>query len=119
MPKPTTNELHFALLRLEDEVGKKAIDPTKADTSQLRRGWLTVPTTAPEFNPDSPIFDDQHPRGRPTRLALNTRDVIGLVGGGARVRYRTNTDRASSGAPCFDLNRSLVTLHHTGDLDYN
>ncbi len=33
-------------------------------------------------------------------------------------RYRTNTDKGSSGSPCFDANWTLVALHHLGDPAY-
>ena len=35
-----------------------------------------------------------------------------------RVRYRTNTEEGSSGAPCFDKDWELVALHHSGDPNY-
>ena len=31
------------------------------------------------------------------------------------MRYRTNTDHGSSGAPCLAMDWSLVALHHLGD----
>jgi Trypsin-like peptidase domain len=79
------------------------------------RGCLQVPDRAYDFAPGTPLFIVQHPKGAPLKLALDTNAVIGLNGNGTRVRYRTNTDKGSSGSPVFDQNWNLVALHHSGD----
>jgi V8-like Glu-specific endopeptidase len=57
----------------------------------------------------------QHPDGSPLKLALDMQSVISVNDNGTRVRYATNTEPGSSGSPCFDLDWSLVALHHLGD----
>jgi len=57
----------------------------------------------------------QHPDGSPMKFAFDTDSVIGLAGEGRRVRYKTNTEHGSSGSPCFDIDWTLVALHHMGD----
>lgn len=48
------------------------------------------------------------------KLALDTQAI--LSGGDAtRIRYATNTEPGSSGAPCFTMDWELVALHHYGD----
>jgi hypothetical protein len=41
--------------------------------------------------------------------------VIGLNENATRVRYRTQTERGSGGAPCFDRGWNLVAMHHMRD----
>ena len=49
------------------------------------------------------------------KLALDTDAITGVQGEGRRVRYSTNTEKGSSGSPCFHQNWNLVALHHSGD----
>jgi V8-like Glu-specific endopeptidase len=50
--------------------------------------------------------------------ALDTDAILGLNANNTRVRYTTNTERGSSGAPCFGLDWKLIALHHYGDPAY-
>ena len=52
---------------------------------------------------NAPILIVQHPAAAPLKLAMDTEAVIGDVFGGLRLRYRTNTDHGSSGAPCLAM----------------
>jgi V8-like Glu-specific endopeptidase len=44
--------------------------------------------------------------------------VTAVNGNATRIRYKTNTEHGSSGAPCFDINWRLAALHHLGDPGY-
>ena len=57
----------------------------------------------------------QHPQGEPIKLAMDMDAVLSLNSNGTRVRYATNTEPGSSGSPCFDMDWTLVALHHMGD----
>jgi hypothetical protein len=90
VPPPSANQLDYALLRLSSPAGAS-------------RGWMDMKR------------DAQHPAAAPLKLAMDTEAVIGEQFGGLRLRYRTNTDHGSSGAPCLAMDWSLVALHHLGD----
>jgi V8-like Glu-specific endopeptidase len=63
----------------------------------------------------APLLIAQHPQGEPIKLAIDMDAVLGLNGNATRVRYATNTEPGSSGSPCFDMDWTLVALHHMGD----
>jgi Trypsin-like peptidase domain/Effector-associated domain 1 len=108
---PNLNELDFALLRLSVPVGGQ---PTAGPLSE-QRGWEIMPQKPLPFEVDDPIMIAQHPRGAPMKLAMDTTGVIGPNRNCTRIRYRTNTEEGSSGAPVFDRNWKLLALHHYGD----
>jgi V8-like Glu-specific endopeptidase len=60
----------------------------------------------------------QHPDGGYLKLAIDSEAIIGQNTNGTRVQYRTNTEKGSSGSPCFNSNWELVALHHSGDPNY-
>ena len=122
---PNPDELDYAVVRLAGAPGNERIgERAQADPEAPPRGWLTLPESAHPFAMDSPLTIMQHPDERPLKVAFDTSAVLdvgnggGLNGNGTRVRYRTNTDRGSSGSPCFDENWTLVALHHSGDPNY-
>jgi V8-like Glu-specific endopeptidase len=102
VPPPGANELDYALLRLSSPAG-------------ATRGWMDLTRSATRLEADAPILIIQHPAAAPLKLAMDTEAVIGEKFGGLRLRYRTNTDHGSSGAPCLAMDWSLVALHHLGD----
>lgn len=112
---PAATELDYALLRVEGNPGKKPVGTRKMVMNVPTRGWLTVPATPHDFAPDSELYIVQHPLGQPLKLALDTQSIIKVNNERTRVRYRTNTERGSSGSPCFDHDWNLVALHHSGD----
>jgi V8-like Glu-specific endopeptidase len=110
-PLPTAEQLDYALLRLAMRLGDQQVDG-------VTRGWIALPKTVLPLAADAPILIVQHPEGSPMKLAMDTEAVVGLNGNGTRLRYRTNTDRGSSGSPVFSMDWSLVALHHYGDPKY-
>lgn len=113
---PTIDQLDFALLRIERAFGDEPFTAA-AGTDSARRGWIPVPDVAPLLtsNPTMPILILQHPNTEPLKLAVDTAGVLSVSENGTRVRYATNTEAGSSGSPCFDIDWSLVALHHYGD----
>jgi hypothetical protein len=113
-PPPTPDELDYALVRLARRLGEESFAPRGGAEAQ-KRGWLALPAGPLAFTKDMALMIVQHPDGMPLKLAVDTESVIGVVGNGLRVRYRTNTEPGSSGSPVFDLTWGLVALHHLGD----
>jgi hypothetical protein len=111
---PTADELDFAVVRLARPLGREAIDKN-ATAGAPKRGWIAIPPAQPAIEKDMTLMIAQHPDGSPMKFAFDTDSVIGMAGEGRRVRYTTNTEHGSSGSPCFDIDWSLVALHHMGD----
>ncbi len=107
-PLPTLQELDFALLRLASAVGEQQVDGRK-------RGWVVLPSAAQPLPANAPLLIMQHPEGGPMKMAMDTQAVIGRNGNATRIRYHTNTEKGSSGSPCFTMNWDIVALHHYGD----
>ena len=113
---PALDELDYALVRLADEPGLSAVG-SHPSQPPVQRGWITLPDEPYDFTLATPILILQHPRGAPLKLALDS--VRGLNANQTRLTYRTNTERGSSGSPCFSSNWTLIALHHAGDPDYS
>ncbi len=111
---PTNDELDYVLIRLARPLGTEPVG-AKASEAGMSRGWVRIPAAAPALTPQMPLLILQHPRRAPLKFLLDTDGVTGLNANGTRVRYLTNTGDGSSGSPCFDMNWSLVALHHYGD----
>lgn len=111
---PHEDELDYALLRVEGEPGNQPAG-AKAEPGAPARGWIKAAAPPSSFAENAPLFILQHPEGKPLKLALDTKSVLQTNGNGTRVRYRTNTEKGSSGSPVFDDHWNLVALHHSGD----
>ncbi|MHC2390801.1 hypothetical protein ACVMFA_003816 [Bradyrhizobium liaoningense] len=111
---PGRDELDYALVRLARAVGSEPIDKGAARSAPAR-GWIELPEAEACLETDMPLMIAQHPDGGPLKLAFDTRSVLGINGNGTRVRYATNTEAGSSGSPCFDMDWTLVAVHHLGD----
>ena len=116
---PSPDELDFALLKVAGKPGEEPVSGSNNPATQAKpRGFLRLHASAYDFPPNSALFILQHPVGAPLKLALDTQAIIHRNESGTRVRYRTNTDHGSSGAPCFSDNWELVAMHHAGDPNY-
>jgi Effector-associated domain 1/Trypsin-like peptidase domain len=110
---PGGEELDYALLRVAGEPGNQTLGVAD-DPLGPTRGWVTE--LAPDVAANTFLFILQHPLGKPIAMAG---DVVTAINGNAtRIRYKTNTEHGSSGAPCFDINWRLAALHHLGDPGY-
>ena len=105
---PTADELDYALLELAEHAGD---DPVATGT----RGFVRLPEAYQPMPNGSALMIVQHPDGAPMKLAIDTEAVLGPSGDGRRVRYATNTEGGSSGAPCFGIDWQILALHHYGD----
>jgi hypothetical protein len=102
--------LDYALLRLGEPVGEQEIGLDGG--GDVRRGWvaLSAAVQAPEVNDQALIL--QHPGEAPLQLAIDR--IVSVDAERAIVRYLTNTDGGSSGAPCFGSSWELIALHQCG-----
>ena len=115
---PPADRLDYALIRLATPAG----DDTVGDSGNQfgeKRGFFPIPDNP--FNPavGSGLSIMQHPRGDPLKLALDSDGVLSLNENATRLRYETNTEKGSSGSPCFTFKWELVALHHSGDPDFD
>ena len=115
---PPPDQLDYALLRVTGEPGNQSVGGAKAAPGDPPRGWIKLPTAAYDYQPNAPLFIVQHPEGEPLKLAFDTDSIIGVNQNKTRVRYKTNTERGSSGSPCFDINWNLIALHHSGEPNF-
>ncbi|GAA1038406.1 hypothetical protein GCM10009557_54310 [Virgisporangium ochraceum] len=113
---PEAGELDFALLRVDGRPGEAPVGGPTGDR-WVPRGWITMPDEDYDFDSSSALHIVQHPAGRPMVVVFDTDAVIGTNPNGTRVRYRTNTEPGSSGAPCFGRDLQWVAIHQTGDAD--
>jgi hypothetical protein len=113
---PSAQELDYGLVRLEKAVGKLPVgrEDDDAGPDEPARGWVS--SLGDGFAENGLVFILQHPEGDPVRLAIDT--AMSENANGTRVRYRTNTEKGSSGSPCFDINLNLAALHHSGDPNF-
>lgn len=106
-------ELDYALLRLEKKAAAEAAGGFKNQTQEAKRGHIAMLDEI-SVREQMPLFIIQHPGGRPMGIAVDR--VSKIEKEKNRIQYVTNTDRGSSGSPCFDANWNLVALHHAGGL---
>ncbi len=98
---PRTADLDFALLRLSSRPGDD-------------RGWMRLPITS-EVRPGQFLAIVQHPDGGPQQLAISDHGVEALNGNKTRIIHTINTMPGSSGSPCFNVDWTVVALHHSGE----
>lgn len=111
---PREDELDYAVVRLADAPGHKALSD-KASEKALLRDIVPIPEGALALTKDAPLIVVQHPVGRTLEIAIETHGVIDYNANGTRLKHRVNTDEGSSGSPVFDFKGTLVALHHGGD----
>lgn len=111
------NHLDFALLQLAKKAGEELPGPPTKVTGVplMPRGWITFPETRFTLKPKDPLFIIQHPDGKPIHWDYKSEAVTDLDPNKQRVRYLVNTEKGSSGSPCFNDHWNLVALHHAGD----
>ncbi|OAI48269.1 hypothetical protein AYO44_07505 [Planctomycetaceae bacterium SCGC AG-212-F19] len=112
---PGPEELDYALLRVENRPGNQSVAAAKAEPGLENRGWIKPKDGAYAVPVDAPIFIVQHPEALPLKLALDTKSVLLTNANSTRLRYRTNTEKGSSGSPVFNEHWELIALHHSGD----
>jgi hypothetical protein len=115
---PPADCLDYALIRLAQPAGEDTVGASNNQAGS-KRGYLPLPD--PPFNPaaGSGLGIMQHPLGLPLKLVLDSAGVIGINENATRLKYETNTEKGSSGSPCFTFKWDLVALHHSGDPDFD
>lgn len=102
-------ELDYALLRL-------SLTPQYGPDKPLSSwGYLSLPHLPPMLVKGNRLNIIQHPLGGPKRFAIRSNfyvDTISTAEGPHRVRYLTDTEPGSSGAPVFSDAWQVVALHH-------
>jgi hypothetical protein len=117
-PDPEADQLDYVILRVEGTPGNEPVGGPTTDPQRVARGWIDVPAANYDFSRNPALYIVQHPDGKPMQVALDTQAIMETTRNGTRVRYRTTTERGSSGSPCFGPNWEWVALHHSGDPKY-
>ena len=102
--------LDFALVRLAKPIGKQ----TRRLAGGVRRSWLKLSNAVQALAQDDRIIIPQHPNGYPQRIDFGrfSQADTALDSSSTRLRYSTETDKGTSGAPCFDQNFKVVGMHN-------
>lgn len=105
-----SKRLDFALIRLAEPVGRH----TRQFAGGRRRQWWNINHCASAYAHDEQIIIPQHPNGMPQRIAFGRycEPDSQLDTSQTRIRYDTETDKGTSGAPCFNQNFEFVGLHN-------
>jgi S1-C subfamily serine protease len=105
--EPGPDELDFALVRLDREVG---VEPFRFASDAAKT--------------DDPCIVLQHPRRAPLQVAFG--QVTAFNATGTRMRHNAGTEAGSSGAPCLNQKLEVIALHnatryppHGALADYN
>ena len=109
---PTDDELDYALLRLDTQIGLARGRPP--ESAACPAAGFPFPSTR-ELVPGMALAIVQYAEGGPLKVAFDTNAVIGLNKAKNRVQYTTVTAIGSGGAPCFDSKWQLVALHQGTD----
>lgn len=117
------DHLDFALIRLSGKPGAQPVGRNPSPGGTVR-GHIPLPAdAAARFATDfdkatAAVFIFQHPTGKPLLFDYQRPGVLGVNANGTRVLYDVNTERGSSGAPCFNAKLELMALHHAGGKDW-
>jgi hypothetical protein len=108
--QPSASELDFSVLRVAEDPGMQPLGGT-GEPAAARRGWIGPPSPArPQAGDDILVL--QHILGEPMRLAFG--QVTQLNSNGTRISHTVNTDKGSSGSPCFTISLQLSAIHQAG-----
>lgn len=107
---PSESELDFSVLRVDGDPGLQPLGGA-GEPAAARRGWIGPPSPAPLHAGDD-ILVLQHILGEPMRLAFG--QVAQLNANKTRISHTVNTDKGSSGSPCFTISLELAAIHQAG-----
>ncbi|MEU5934454.1 effector-associated domain EAD1-containing protein [Micromonospora sp. NPDC047187] len=110
---PALTELDFALLRVAGEPGHQPVG-ANAEPGAERRGWIEQVFREPLRSGDD-LLVLHHMQGKPMQLSFG--QVLEVNANGTRLRHSANTEKGSSGSPCFTLGMELAAIHQAGDPD--
>jgi tetratricopeptide (TPR) repeat protein len=114
------DELDYAVLRLERPIGAEP-----SPQGDERRGWIDLGMLGKVIENGNAVKVLQHSRGLlqdgslgpQQRMELSDGEILGLEGGGLRVRHSANTLEGASGSMCLDVQFNPIALHHAGAPD--
>jgi hypothetical protein len=100
--------LDFALIRLSEPVG---LEPVSAWGGRAR-AWIRLPNALSPQNlrHQERLLITQHPAGSPQCVDFGR--LEGMCPSQTRIFYSVNTEKGSSGAPCFNRDFELVGMHN-------
>jgi trypsin-like peptidase len=101
--------LDFALIRLAEPIGLY----TRDEFGGVRRDWIDIGKPLANREDDR-IIIPQHPNGYPQRIDFGrySEEFSKFDPTDTRLRYDTETENGSSGAPCFNQSFAPVGLHN-------
>jgi endonuclease G, mitochondrial len=93
-----------------------AVTAMSSDGKPITRyPWVKLISTLGKVDLKEYLNIIQHPRGGMKQIAFRNNQVITVPEGKPDfLYYTTDTDRGSSGSPCFNDQWELVALHHSG-----
>lgn len=113
---PQEDQLDYALVRLKDRAGERAIGASP-EPDAANRGWIELPHSPTAVKKPDVLFLLQHPDKEPLKQASGA--VLEVNENNTRVRHDVNTLGGSSGSPVFGNDLSLVALHQAGDPNFD
>jgi len=112
----TPNPLNPSIPRIDDPRIKPDLDwrwrrpPLRWCTSAGSKWGYIKLHSSPAYAVDQLVNVIQHPKGREKEVALHENKITNIYTN--VIRYKTDTQRGSSGSPVFDNSWKLVALHH-------
>lgn len=100
------SQLDFALVRLEKSIGLHS----RRRYGGPRRAWIDINKLNAQLQPQDRIIIPQHPNGVSQRIDFGR--FSEWDPSQTRIRYDTETQNGTSGAPCFDQNFRWVGMHN-------
>lgn len=108
----TASGLDYALLRAENSPGEQNLPD--GYTAETKRGWVALDQRIKNPIPGMGLIVVQHPQGEALKVGLDTDAVIGVNASENRIKHMVNTNKGSSGSPCFNMNWDLIAIHEAG-----
>jgi hypothetical protein len=104
------SKLDFALIKLAEPIGRQ----TRQRAGGVRRSWIRVRPPQVQLRNEDRIIIPQHPNGYHQRIDFGrfSEQDSAFDTSKTRLRYDTETDQGTSGAPCFDHRFALVGMHN-------
>jgi endonuclease G len=92
------------------------VEPVSLDTkfSLSAFGFLRMIKTSGKILVGQSINIIQHPSGRLKHYAYQNNTVVDILSLEEFIHYTTDTEKGSSGSPCYNNAWELVALHHSG-----
>jgi len=110
-----SDELDYALIRIDGTPGEDPIGGNTRDSRSVRRGWLAPPPHNEGELKSSALYVVQYTVEGMLKVILKTGISISPNASNNRILYELETAAGSSGAPCFDENWNWIAIHQGAD----